>query len=252
MGFDAYHNRTKSPAKLYRKWAGGKGELVHWDGENNVAENLPFEFAILEQTRRISGFAPLGEKDSIRYFSNETVGYDDEIVVKRRKQSSGTTEVILRGKYSDIKEKLPQGARLAINLYIYNFKNEQIEVITLQGASLGSFIEFSKKNKIYENTVVMERGDEKVNGTVHYFPPKYKVGNGYTEDIMKVLVAADHDVVEYQKMVQSGNGGEGQDGEGPDKIDQTPSQYEGEFSQEANIVEDTPETEPVSFDEIPF
>lgn len=249
MGFDAYHNRTQSPAKVYRKWAGGEGKLVHWDGENNIEEKLPFEFCILEQTRRISGFSPMGSGDSIRYFSNETVGYDDEIVVKRKKQSSGVTEIVLRGKYSDIKEKLPQGARLAINLYIYNKEKNQVEVMTLQGASLGAFIEFSKRNKIYENSVVMTRGAEKVNGTVHFFPPEFKVCSAYNEDIMKVLVEADKQVVDYQKEIH----GNGANGDGPDKIDQTPAQYDGEFSQEAQVVEDdTPETEQVNFDEIPF
>lgn len=247
MGFDAYHNRKTSPARIYRKWAGGEGKLVHWDGENNIEENLPFEFCILEQTRRITGFAPMGS-DSIRYFSNETVGYDDEIVVKRKKQSSGATEIILRGKYADIKEKLPQGARLAINLYIYNKAKDQIEVMTLQGASLGAFIEFSKKNKIYESSVVMSKGEEKVNGTVHFFPPEFKSGSLYDDDLMKVLVEADKQVVDYQKAIR------GEGGEGPDKIDQTPSTYEGEMSQEVNVVEDEniPETTPVSFDEIPF
>ena len=255
MGFSSYHTKVTSPAKVHRRWKGGTGALVHWDGQANVEEPLPFEFAILEQTRRIQGFAPRGA-NNIRYYSNETTSYDDEIAVMAKPDNGAATEVI-RGKYSDIKEKLPQGAKLSICLYIYNLVTNQIECLTLQGASLSAFIEFSKKNKIYESSVIMDRGVEKTMGSVKFFPPAFSIGQSYEPDLFEQLTEADGKVIEYQKSIRSKN----TTGEGPDKIDQTPAQYEGEFSQEAKPVlhedsaespDETGEQNAVDFNSIPF
>lgn len=246
MGFDSYHGRSVSPAKVYHKWTGA-GKLVHWNGKENVETPLPFKFAVLEQTRRIAGFAPMGA-GSARYFSNEAVAYNDELIVKRAESGKPVVEVI-RGKYSDIKEKLPKGARLSVCLYIYNFSTDQVEVINLVGSSLGEFIQFSKKNRIYENAIEMKCGKEKtMGGTVKFFPPEFTIGPAHSDEAMKVLVEADQLVVRYQQSVHRG-----EMSEGPEKIDQTPSAYEGEFSQEARIVQEP--TEPsgeVDFGAIPF
>lgn len=257
MGFDNYHNRVTSPAKVYSKWRGGEGKLTHWDGQAKndqgeqgaeVEDKLPFKFAVLEQSRRISGFAP-GKGTSTRYYSNETVEYDDVIKVMAKDGDNPAREVCT-GKYSDIKDKLPQGARLAVQLYVYVPERDQIECITCQGASLGAFIEFSKKNKIYENFVTMEKNPEaKKNGAVTFYEPLFKLGEAYSQDDMKFLVGKDKIVTDYLKQVHEKN-----DTSVPlDAIDQTPKQYDGEQSQE--IVEDEPSQEddnPVDFNSIPF
>lgn len=256
MGFNSFHNSTQNPAQNYYRWSGGmkdvelpdgstakkpKGELQYWDGENNQKVELPFQFCALEQTRSITGFSPTPGQN-VRYFSNECVEYDDEMIVFRR-DDGGTTEV-LRGQYNQIKEKLPQGARLQINLYIYNAKSGQIERINLNGSSLAAFIDFSKKNKgIYEHSIIMEEGDVKKNGTVEYVPPKFKLGPAYTDDEMKVLSEKDQEVVAYMKDKQSRNANNG--GEG--NIDQTPAQYQGEENQETGEQEET-----IDLSEVPF
>ena len=256
MGFDTYHNRVTSPAKVYSKWRGGEGKLTHWDGQAKndqgelgaeVEDKLPFKFAILEQSRRISGFAP-GKASDIRYYSNETVEYDDVITVMAKKGDEPAYEVC-KGKYSDIKDKLPQGARLAVQLYVYVPEREQIECITCQGSSLGAFIEFSKKNKIYENFVTMEKGEETVNGNVKFFPPRFALADSYDQDTMRMLVGQDKIVTDYLKQVHEKN----DTSVSLDAVDQTPRSYEGEQSQE--IVEEAADPSagnPVDFNSIPF
>jgi hypothetical protein len=251
MGFNSYHNKPQSPAKVFHRWKGGEGKLIHWDGtvENTeggqgaeVEAKLPFKFAVLEQTRRISGFAPQGT--GVRFYSNEAVAYDDELRVMR-KEGDKPAEEVIKGKYAEIKDKLPQGARLAVQLYVYNPETEQIECITCQGASLGAFIEFSKKNRIYENYVSMKKGEETKNGAVTFFPPEYTVAEAYTKEDKDVLQKADDAISEFLKSVHNNVPS--------DDVDQTPSSYEGEQSQE--IVEEKEkesDVNPVDFNALPF
>lgn len=257
MGFSSFHDKPTSPARVYNKWGGGEGKLSHWDGQvqntdgsigANVTENLPFKFAILEQSRRISGFAP-GTTTTTRYYSNETVEYNDVITVMAKTGDAPAVKV-LEGKYSDIKPKLPQGARLAIQLYVYVPERDQIECITCQGASLSAFIEFSKKNKIYENYIQMEKGEKMTKGTVSYYPPKFTLAEPYDKDTMNKLSEVDKKVIDYLKHVHDSNY-ESIDING---IDQTPAQYDGEQSQEpvSEQKASTPAPQEINFNDIPF
>lgn len=250
MGFNSYHNKVQSPAKVYHRWKGGEGKLIHWDStvENEeggqgaeVESKLPFKFAVLEQTRRISGFAPQGS--GVRFYSNEAVAYNDEIRVMR-KEGDKPAEEVCKGKYSDIKDKLPQGARLAVQLYIYNPETEQIECMTCQGASLGAFIEFSKKNRIYENYITMEKGEEAKTGAVTFFPPEFKIAEKYTKEETNALQEVDNQIGEFLKSIKNSAP--------TDDTDQTPSQYDGEQSQEIVEEEKPADTKRVDFNEIPF
>lgn len=250
MGFHSYHNKVQSPAKVYHRWKGGVGKLIHWDGtvENEeggqgaeVEVKLPFKFAVLEQTRRISGFAPQGS--GIRFYSNEAVEYNDEIRVMR-KEGDKPAEEVCKGKYSEIKDKLPQGARLAVQLYVYNPETEQIECITCQGASLGAFIEFSKKNRIYENYITMEKGEEAKNGVVTFFPPEFKVADKYSKEEVEKLDKISDEIGEFLKSIKGVAS--------VDETDQTPSQYDGEQSQEIVEEEKPADTKKVDFNAIPF
>lgn len=251
MGFNSFHNKPISPAKVFSRWRGGEGKLTHWDGQvqnpdgslgSEVEEKLPFKFAILEQTRRISGFAP-GKTTSTRFYSNETVEYDDVITVMS-KTGDAPAQKVLEGKYADIKEKLPQGAKLAVQLYVYVPERDQIECITCQGASLGAFIEFSKKNRIYDNYVTIEKGDEAVTGTVHYFPPRFGSAEAYDKETRDKLSEIDSQIVTYLKSVHESN----ETSISIDEIDQTPKQYDGEQSQERS----ENQTESIDFNAIPF
>ena len=261
MGFNSFHNGIQNPAENYYRWSGGykdvesadgtmakqlKGELTYWDGEARQSVELPFRFCALEQTRAITGFAPNGT-EGVRFFSNETVEFDDEMVVYR-KDDSGTTE-ILRGKYSEIKEQLPQGARLQVNLYIYNPVTEQIERFNLMGSALSAFIDFSKKHKgIYEHSIIVEAGEAKKTGTVEFIPPKFSLGDAYTDQELALLHDKDEEVIAYMKSKREQNLSR-QDGSlASDTVDQTPAQYQGEENQETGEVTE----EEIQIDEVPF
>lgn len=253
MGFTSFHDKPTSPARVFSKWKGGEGKLTHWDGQiqNNdgtmggeVEEKLPFKFAILEQTRRISGFAP-STTTSTRFYSNETVEYDDVITVMSKTGDQPAVK-ILEGKYADIKEKLPQGARLAVQLYVYVPERDQIECITCQGASLGAFIDFSKKNKIYENYITMEKGEEATKGAVKFFPPKFALADAYDKETLTKLSEIDQKIISYLKSVHESN----ETSIDINEIDQTPKQYDGEQSQEP--AQEDNKTQEIDFGSIPF
>lgn len=220
-GFEDYHNKAQTPAKIYHKWSGGvkekvalpdggeavklRGELSHWDAatKEKVVSDLPFKFAVLEQTKRIQGFAPTGST-STRYYSNEAVEFDDVLKVYA-KEGDNPARVVCEGSYSEIKSSLPAGARLASVLYGYNPSTEQIEVITLQGASLSAFIEFSKANKIYTGYTTIEEGEKKTNGSVEYVPPIFKMAENYTDQDMDLLREKSHEIKSYLDEVKSNN-----------------------------------------------
>ena len=133
---------------------------------------------------------------------------------------------------------------MAVQLYVYVPERDQIECITCQGASLGAFIEFSKKNRIYENFITMEKGDEATTGAVHYFPPKFGLAEAYDKDTLTRLAEIDKTIVDYLKSVHDSN----ETSVDINEIDQTPKQYDGEQSQEPA---QNP-TEEIDFNAIPF
>ena len=218
-GFEDYHNKVQTPAKVYHKWSGGvkekvalpdggeavklRGELSHWDAatKEKVVSDLPFKFAVLEQTKRIQGFSPNGST-ATRYYSNEAVEFDDILKVYA-KEGENPARVVAEGTYSEIKASLPAGARLSSVLYGYNPSTEQIEVITLQGASLSAFIEFSKANKIYTGYTTIEEGEKKTNGSVEFVPPIFKMAENYTDADMDLLREKSHEIKTYLESVKS-------------------------------------------------
>ena len=228
-------------------------EAINKDGEqgDNISVKLPFRFCILEQSRSITGFSPT-PGTNIRYYSNETV-QNDEILVVQRKDDSGNHEVC-RGTYEQIKPSLPQGARLQINLYIYNPDSQSIERLNLQGSAVAAFIDFSKKNRdLYERMTYMEAaGVLKKTGSVEYMPPKFKLAEArYSDEEMKELTKQDAIVVEYLKFrseQNQKNGGSGQsEYVGEMAVDQTPAQYQGEENQETGEAGDQ-----IGLEDIPF
>lgn len=262
MGFSSFHNSSPNPAQRYYRWSGGekkitlesgetvkklKGELVYWDGEAMQSQPLPFTFCVLEQTSSVTGFAPRGQGEGVRFYSNEITSFDEPMKVTRRDDQG--SEVVAEGVYQNIKKNLPEGCKFQTNLYIYNPETQRIERINLKGSALSAFINFGQKNKgIYEHTVTMEVGEEHTTGAVDFIEPKFTLGEKYTDSDMKTLSEQDQIVVEYLKGKRNANmngAGEMDAGGDAEVVDQTPTQYEGEQSQEAS-------NDSIDLSEVPF
>lgn len=263
MGFLEFHNSTPNPAQVYYRWSGGtkdveingetlkklKGELVYFNGEEMEATELPFTFCVLNQTSSVTGFNPSG---NIRYYSNEIVSFDEPMKVTRRTDDG--TEVVAEGIYQNIKGKLPEGCKFQTNLYIYNPKTDRIERINLKGSALSAWIEFGQKNKgIYTHAVSMSVGEKKTVGSVDFLPPKFELGQEYTENDGEILKKQALILKDYLDAKRAANlGGNttvtGDDGEA---IDQTPNTYEGEQSQETP---EAPQAEDggITLEDVPF
>lgn len=259
MGFSSFHNTSPNPAQRYYRWSGGekkveingetvkklKGELVYWDGETMQSQELPFTFCVLEQTSSVTGFAPKGAGNNVRYYSNEITSFDEPIRVTRRDDNG--SEVIADGIYQEVKKNLPQGCKFQTNLYIYNPETQRIERINLKGSALSEYISFGQKNKgIYEHTLTLSVGEEHTNGTVDYVSPKFTMGDKYTNEDMKILAEQDRILVDYLKFKRDANmQGISETDSNGEAIDQTPSAYEGEQSQDN-------QGETLNLGEIPF
>lgn len=247
MGFSSFHNASPNPAQRYYRWSGGekkitldtgetvkklKGELVYWDGEAMQSQELPFTFCVLEQTSSVTGFAPKGVGNNVRYYSNEITSFDEPIRVTRRDDSG--SEIIAEGLYQEVKKTLPDGCKFQTNLYIYNPETQRIERINLKGSSLSEYISFGQKNKgIYEHTLTMSVGEEHTNGAVDYVSPKFTMGEKYSDEDIKILAEQDKLLVEYLKSKRDANiQGTGETDSNGEVINQTPSAYEGEQSQD--------------------
>ena len=261
MGFNSFHNSIANPAETYYRWSGGlknvqlpdgteakqlKGELVFFNGEEMETTELPFSFCVLEQTSSITGFSPAG---NTRFYSNEVTSFDEPMKVTRRTDAG--SEVIAEGHYQSIKGNLPEGCKFQTNLYIYNPANDKIERLNLKGSALSAWIEFGQKNKgIYEHVITMEAGEKKTVGTVDFLPPKFSIGQRYTDSDMAKLVEKDKVVVEYLKDKREMNLKGATEVDNDVIIDQTPASYEGEQSQDTSASPDN--NQEINLTEIPF
>lgn len=260
MGFLEAQNATPNPAQAYYRWSGGlknvtlsdgteakqlKGELVFFNGEEMEATDLPFEFCLLDQSASVTGYNPNGDA---RFYSNEFTSNKE--IVRVTKDTDGNREVVAEDYYANLKGHLPEGAKYQSNLYVYVPAHDRIERLNLKGSALSAWIEFGQKNKgIYNHTVKLDAGEKKTMGTVEFIAPKFEFGQEYDDTQKEQLTKYATVVSEYLKTKRQANLENA--GEPDVQIDQTPTQYEGEQSQETPTEEEKEEGG-ITLSDVPF
>lgn len=211
--------------------------------------SIPMDIAVIGQTFQVSGFDSQGTKESqVSYFSNETTKWGQTLKVYKR--DARGTELVAEGSYKAVKEKLGKLIHCQHNIYFYDFERKCIDRFTFSGSSYGEWTDYSKKigtQGKYSGPTRISEGEAKEFPTGVAIVPKFDLLPVYSAEqlgeIREIAVKMD----EYEKYLES------RISETDYSTDQTPSAYDGEYSQE---YPDAPEPmdapTPSDMDAVPF
>jgi hypothetical protein len=189
------NTELKNPAVRFFEWSGSQGKIKSFDkskGEQgeNVFFDLPFTFLVLDTLTCIAGYSDL---DQSGYWSNEIRNVTtDKLIVRTKK---GT---VAEGLYKDMTHILNKGAAYCQSVYIAYKEEGQLVIgnIKLSGSAIGAWIEFRKKNKIYELAVTIKEAKPEQKGITHYFSPVYTASPA-SEETNKQAVELDKELQDY-------------------------------------------------------
>lgn len=161
-------DRPTNPAKFFIKVK--SGALVYYDKESgeNVTVPTPFEFIVLDQFATIKGWS---DQDESGYWSNEVKSVGKDTLNVRTK--NGLKE---SGIWRDIKGSVGiAGAKYHSSIYVAAKGRDGLEIqnLSLTGAALNSWIEFTKKNDIRRNKITLADWADAKKGSVKYKTPVF-------------------------------------------------------------------------------
>lgn len=188
MSFSTAQDRLESPVKRkFEVHSSGDGEIAFYDKEEakNLKVDLPFEFIVLDQLKRVGGFC---DEDNRNYWSNEIKNTGKDVLTVRASKAKAT------GLWANIKDSLP-GAKLATVAYIaYKVNNEYLlGKIVLERSGLAAWINFVDANKGVVNA------ENKV--VITGFSEQFKKGtNLYRKPIFTVAPLTDDDTTAGNKL----------------------------------------------------
>lgn len=173
------NQRAVNPAKLFLQWDSDKKQFKHWDKEAvnpekpekkgaNVFIPIPFNFLVLDSLHTIAGFS---DENQSGIYSNEVRDLKKE---KLKIYVGKTAEA--EGLYEDIKGKVV-GSKYAQSIYIGFHDADgslQIANLKLYGASIGSWIEFCKKNDVEKGAINVSETRHGKKGKVEWDEPIFK------------------------------------------------------------------------------
>lgn len=223
--------RPTNPAKLFLKVK--SGNVVYYDKESqeNITVPTPFEFIVLDQLATIKGWS---DQDESGYWSNEvrSVGRDTLTV----RTAKGMKE---QGIWRDIKGSVGiAGAKYHSSIYIAYKGKDGLEIanLSLTGAALNAWIEFTNKHRVNTNKVVLSEWADAKKGSVSYKVPVFEaVPMGDEEK---------DEAIELDKQLQ---------GYLNEYFSYTPDDGHDEHSaKQKDTVVDVDEYEPINLDDIPF
>lgn len=168
-----------NPAKHFFEWKGQAGVLSWYDKENqkNVAVKLPFEFIVLDQLSKITGYS---KTDESGIWSNEVRSIMNDVLYTRTKKGPLEAKI-----YGDLGQTIKKGGKYAKSIYIAH-KGEggqwMIGNLTVVGSSLSAWIEFTKHHSVEKGMVVMTKGNQMEAPTGVYFPPVFQTKAWEDED----------------------------------------------------------------------
>jgi len=163
------NDRPINPATRFFQWNGEKGYFHYYDKvkKEKVTCPLPFVFLVLDELTTIKGWS---DADSSGIWANEVKDIKTGILSVRTKKGEQ-----IAGTYENIKGKV-SGADYCKSVYIA-FKNEEKELvignIAIQGASLSSWIEFSKGINVQQGAIRVEDCIDGKKGSVSYKMPNF-------------------------------------------------------------------------------
>ena len=174
-----FQNENPNPSAYFLQWKSDHQKFSHWDKEKeaNVFIDLPFDFLVLDIFQTVKGFH---KEYECGIYSNEVKRIsEDPFQVKAFKGN----EVIAEGLWNNIKSKVDAvGGRFVNSVYAMT-KSGLIINISLQGAQLGEWFEFTKKTKarLSDEWVTATGFKEGKTGSVKYTYPCFEFTNSLTD-----------------------------------------------------------------------
>lgn len=204
---------SQNPSTRWYGWNGSQGNLEWYNKETKEQINAgdKFSFLLLDSLSCVKGWHDPSESG---IYSNEVRDTrSDRLVVKSFK--GGT---LVEGLYADIKDRANAvGGKFNINLYIaYKSENGQLKIgaLTLAGAALSAWMEFSKANRkaLNEGAVQINGSDEGKKGSIKFKTPRFSLITA-SEQANTAAIELDKELQEYLRAYLKKNKAEPQEQE---------------------------------------
>lgn len=223
-------DRPQNPAKHFLKVKSGKVSYYDKESQENVEVPVPFEFIVLDQLATVKGWS---DADESGYWANEVKSVGKDTLNVR-------TKVGLKGSgiWRDIKgDPNLAGAKYHAAIYVAAKGREGLEIqyLSLTGAALNAWIDFTKKTNLKTNKVVLSDWSDAKKGSVSYKVPVFTavaIEDGELEEAKERA----RELKVYHDEYFSYN---------PD------AHNESEAHQKDVVIEDI-DDEPINLDDIPF
>jgi hypothetical protein len=224
-------DRPQNPAKHFLKVKSGKVSYYDKESGENVEVPVPLEFVVLDQLATIKGWS---DQDESGYWSNEVKSVGKDTLNVRTKAGLKAS-----GIWRDIKGDVNiAGAKYHASIYVAAKGRDGYEIqnLSLTGAALNAWIEFTQKTNLKTNKVVLSGWSDAKKGSVSYKVPVFEavpIEEGELEEAKERAreLKAYHD--EYFNY-------------NPD------AHNESQAHQKDVVITDIDEDEPINLDDIPF
>jgi hypothetical protein len=188
------NDRPINPSTRFIEWNGEKGIFFYYDKEKKEKVQMPLPFTFLVLDDKLSTIKGWSDADQSGIWSNEVKDLKTGILTVRTSKG-----VQIEGTYENIKGKVT-GADYVKSLYI-GFINEEKKLvignISIKGASLNSWIEFTKATKdVYAGIVKVADCIEGKKGKVVYQMPNF-VMTPAPEKALAMALELDKQLQEY-------------------------------------------------------
>lgn len=162
-------DRPTNPAKHFLQVKNGKVSYYDKESGENVEVPVPFSFVVLDQLATIKGWS---DQDNSGYWSNEVKSVGKDTLNVRTKNGLKAS-----GIWKDIKGDVSiAGAKYHSSIYVAAKGREGLEIqnLSLTGAALNAWIEFTKKTNLKTNKVVLSGWSDGKKGAVTYKIPVFE------------------------------------------------------------------------------
>lgn len=191
MGRSEEFGGSQSPVEKYLSWSSASNSFEWYNKEEEAREpvDLPYVFIVLKEMHTVGGWC---DKENAAIFSNNIVSLQDDILTVKIKWQPSP---LVRGLYNDIKDKVKAaGGKYTKMLYV--FDGSEIHAVTIKGAALTSWINFTNENRdaTKHNFITVASFVEKKKGKTDYSEPVFTIGEKISDDISRIADNA-YDVI---------------------------------------------------------
>lgn len=189
-------NDSPNPSKRWFEWSGEKG-VVRWydkEAKENVTEDFPFTFMLLDQLATVKGWHEPSESG---IYANEVKDTRSEpLVVKAFKGG-----ILAEGFYKTIRDRIVAlGGHFVANCYIAWRDIDGLKIGSLQfkGAALRSWMDFSKENRLqlFQRAIRITGFEEGKKGSIKFRTPTFSL-IAASEEGNNQAMALDAELQEY-------------------------------------------------------